>query len=146
MQIIIDTIEKAMQDNLATVVLMLIVVDSLYLINILFGTVCGTFGENGKFDFKKFLFGFLKAILASFGIFALCYVLNLFALVLQLTKDITISSDVITTAEVVIILVTWALDLVKDIIDKVKTLRTLKYVSYDEVQLQVNQSSQEEIG
>lgn len=146
MQVIIDTITKAMQDNLATVVLMLIVVDSLYLINILFGTVCGTFGENGKFDLKKFLFGFLKGFLASLGIFALCYILNLFALVLQLTKDITISSDVITTAEVILILTTWALDLVKDIIDKVKTLRTLKYVSYDEVTLQTNKQTQEEIG
>ena len=106
MQIIIDTIEKALQDNLATVVLMLIVVDSLYLINILFGTVVGTFGKNGKFDLKKFLFGFLKGFLASCGVFALCYVLNLFALVLQLTNDITISTDIITTAEVIIILVT----------------------------------------
>ena len=146
MQIIIDTIEKALQDNLATVVLMLIVVDSLYLINILFGTVVGTFGKNGKFDLKKFLFGFLKGFLASCGVFALCYVLNLFALVLQLTNDITISTDIITTAEVIIILVTWALDLVKDIIEKVKSLKTLKYVSYDDVQRQVNESPQEEIG
>ena len=84
----------------------LIVVNSLYLINILFGTVQGTFGEDGKFDLKKFLFGFLKEIIASLGIFALCYVLNLFALVLELTNDITISTDIITTAEVIIILVT----------------------------------------
>lgn len=146
MQVIIDTITKAMQDNLATVVLMLIVVDSLNLINILFGTVVGTFGKNGKFDIKKFLFGFLKALLASAGIFALCYVLNLFALVLQLTNDITISTDFITTAEVIIILVTWAVDLIKDIVEKVKSMRELKYISYEDVQRQVNQGTQEEIG
>ena len=146
MQVIIDTIEKAWQANLETVVLMLIVINSLYLINIALGTVNGTFGVNGKFDLKKFLFGFLKELVTSACIFALCYVLNLFALVLQLTKDITISTDIITTAEVIIILTTWALDLIKDIIDKIKSLKTLKYVSYEDVQRQVNQSSQEEIG
>jgi len=146
MDVIIQTITKAVQENLDTVVLMLIVVNSLYLINILFGTVQGTFGENGKFDLKKFLFGFLKEIIASVGIFALCYVLNLFALVLQLTNDITISTDIITTAEVIIILITWAVDLIKDIIDKIKSLKTLKYVSWDEVQYQINTNTQEEIG
>lgn len=146
MDVIIQTITKAVQENLDTVVLMLIVVNSLYLINILFGTVQGTFGENGKFDLKKFLFGFLKEIIASVGIFALCYVLNLFALVLQLTNDITISTDIITTAEVIIILITWAVDLIKDIIDKIKSLKTLKYVSWDDVQYQINTNTQEEIG
>lgn len=146
MDVIIQTITKAVQENLDTVVLMLIVVNSLYLINILFGTVQGTFGENGKFDLKKFLFGFLKEIIASVGIFALCYVLNLFALVLQLTNDITISTDIITTAEVIIILITWAVDLIKDIIDKIKSLKTLKYVSWDEIQYQINTDTQEEIG
>jgi hypothetical protein len=50
MQVIIETITKAMQENLDTVVLMLIVINSLYLINIVLGTVKGTFGENGNFD------------------------------------------------------------------------------------------------
>lgn len=146
MDVIMKTITEAVQENLDTVVLMLIVVNSLYLINILFGTVQGTFGEDGKFDLKKFLFGFLKEIIASLGIFALCYVLNLFALVLELTNDITISTDIITTAEVIIILVTWAIDLIKDIIDKIKALKTLKYVSWEDVQRQVNITTQEERG
>lgn len=146
MDVIMKTITEAVQENLDTVVLMLIVVNSLYLINILFGTVQGTFGEDGKFDLKKFLFGFLKEIIASLGIFALCYVLNLFALVLELTNDITISTDIITTAEVIIILVTWAIDLIKDIIDKIKTLKTLKYISWEDVQRQINTTTQEERG
>lgn len=146
MDVIMRTITEAVQENLDTVVLMLIVVNSLYLINILFGTVQGTFGEDGKFDLKKFLFGFLKEIIASLGIFALCYVLNLFALVLELTNDITISTDIITTAEVIIILVTWAIDLIKDIIDKIKALKTLKYISWEDVQRQINTTTQEERG
>jgi hypothetical protein len=122
--------------------LMLIVINSLFLINILLGTIQGSFKE--KFNWKKFLFGFVKALVADACIFGLCYVLNLFALTLQLTKDITISTDVITTAEVIIILTTWALDLAKDIVEKVKNLKTLKYVSYDNVQ--INKSTQEEVG
>jgi len=142
METIIRVIEEAIQSNLETIVLMLIVVNSLYLINIILGTVKGSFTE--KFDWKKFLFGFLKAIITDISIFGLCYVLNLFALTLQLTKDITISTDIITTAEVIIILVTWAIDLDKDIIEKVKSLKDLKYVTYDDVQ--INKKTQEEIG
>lgn len=142
METIIEIIQKAIQSNLETIVLMLIVVNSLYLINIILGTVQGSFVD--KFNWKKFLFGFLKAIITNVCIFGLCYVLNLFALTLQLTKDITISADIITTAEVIIILVTWAIDLIKDIIDKVKNLKQLKYISYEDVQ--INKKSQEEIG
>lgn len=142
MDTILEIIQKAIQSNLETIVLMLIVINSLFLINILLGTIQGSFIE--KFNWKKFLFGFVKAVVADVCIFGLCYVLNLFALTLQLTKDITISTDVITTAEVIIILTTWALDLAKDIIEKVKNLKTLKYVSYDNVQ--INKGTQEEVG
>ena len=82
--------------------------------------------------------------MSSVSIFALCYVLNLFALTLQLTGDITISGDVITTAEVLIILTTRAIDLSKDIIEKVKSLKELKYIKYEDVQ--INKSTQQEIG
>lgn len=104
MNIIWETIVKAVQTNLETAVLMLIVINSLYLINIILGTVQGSIEE--RFIFKKFIFGFVKALVTSACIFALCYVLNLFALTLQLTDDITISTDIITTVEVLIILVT----------------------------------------
>lgn len=137
-----EIIQEAIQSNLETIALMLIVVNSLYLINIILGTIQGSFVE--KFNWKKFLFGFVKAFVANACIFGLCYVLNLFALTLQLTKDITISTDIITTAEVIIILTTWAVDLIKDIIEKVKKLKELKYVTYDDVQ--INKSSQEEVG
>lgn len=135
-------IEEAIEQNLETILLMLIVVTSLYGINILFGTIVGTFKE--KFNLNKFLFGFLKCIVADVGIFVFCYTLNLFSLTLQLTKDITISADFITTVEVFTILIVWAIDLAKDIIEKIKSMKTLKYVSYDDVQ--INPSTQEGIG
>ena len=137
---VIKIIRGAVEENLETIILMLIVVTSLYAINILFGTIVGTFTES--FKPKKFLFGLLKCFVADTGIFAFCYTLNLFSLTLQLTKDITISADFITTIEVFTILVVWAIDLGKDIIEKIKSMKTLKYVSYDDVQINV----QSEVG
>lgn len=136
METIIQTIQKAMQENLETVILMLIVVGSLSGINIVLGTIIGTFTT--EFDAKKFFFGILKAFIIGLCIFVFCYTLNLFALTLQLTKDITISSDFITTVEVFTILIVWALDLAKDIIEKIKSMKTLKYVKYEDIQINVN--------
>ena len=133
---VLTIIKEAMEENLETIVLMLIVVSSLYAINILFGTIIGTYTE--KFNLKKFLFGVLKMVLADIGIFVFCYTLNLFSLTLQLTKDITISADFITTLEVFTILVVWAVDTAQDIVAKIKSLKELKYVSYDDVITKVN--------
>ena len=128
---VLKVIVDAVQENLEAILLMLIVVSSLYAINILFGTVVGTVKE--EFNWKKFLFGILKMILADVGIFALCYTLNLFSLTLQLTNDITISTDFITTLEVFAVLIVWAIDTAKDIIEKIKALKELKYASYEDV-------------
>ena len=139
---IIQTIEKAVQENLETIVLMLIVVGSLNAINIVLGTIIGTFTD--KFDAKKFFFGILKAIVIGLCIFAFCYTLNLFALTLQLTKDITISTDFISTVEVFTILIVWAIDIGKDVIAKIKSMKELKYVKYEDVQ--INPNKEEGIG
>lgn len=135
METILKLISEALQENLETVVLMLIVVGSLSGINIVLGTIIGSFTEG--FDLKKFLFGILKAFIIGLCIFVFCYTLNLFALTLQLTKDISISSDFITTIEVFTVLIAWALDLAKDILEKIKDMKTLKYVKYEDVQINV---------
>lgn len=131
---VIEIITEAMEANLETILLMLIVVGSLNVINIILGTVIGTFTE--QFNIKKFLFGILKAVITGGCIFIFCYTLNLFSLTLQLTKDITISTDFITTVEVFTILITWGIDLAKDIIDKIKSMKQLKYITYNDVFMQ----------
>ena len=141
---IIKIIEEAMQENLETVVLLLLVVSCLYATNILFGTILGSFTE--KFFPKKFFFGILKGILGCVGVFTFCYTLNLFSLALQTTKDISISTDIITTLEVVCILIVWCVDLAKDIIEKLKSFKVLKYVSYDDVQVMENPQDNKELG
>lgn len=136
METILKLISEALQENLETVVLMLIVVGSLSGINIVLGTIIGSFTEG--FDLKKFLFGILKAFIIGLCIFVFCYTLNLFALTLQLTKDVTISSDFITTVEVFVVLFAWATDLAQDILSKLKNMKTLKYVKYEDIQINVN--------
>lgn len=136
MATIIKLIQDALQENLETVVLMLIVVGSLSGINIVLGTIIGSFTEG--FDAKKFFFGILKAFIIGLCIFVFCYTLNLFALTLQLTKDVTISSDFITTVEVFVVLFAWATDLAQDILSKLKSMKTLKYVKYEDIQINVN--------
>ena len=141
---IIKIIQEAMQENLETVVLMLMVVSSLYATNILFGTILGTFTE--KFYSKKFFFGILKGLLGCTGVFVFCYSLNLFALALQTTKDITISTDIVTTTEVIGILVAWCWDIALDIVDKMKSFKVLKYITYDDVQIQENPQEEKGLG
>lgn len=141
---VIEIIREAMQENLETVVLMLIVVASLYVTNILFGTILGTFTE--KFIPKKFFFGILKGMVGCVGVFTFCYTLNLFALTLQTTKDISISNDLVNTLMVIGVLVAWAWDLALDIYDKMKSFKTLKYISYDDVHIQQNPQQEEGIG
>ena len=141
---ILKIIQSAMEENLETVVLMLLVVSSLYATNILFGTILGSFTE--KFNTKKFFFGILKGILGCVGVFVFCYTLNLFALTLETTKDITISMDIITVLEVLGVLIAWAWDIALDIIDKMKSFKTLKYITYDDVQIQQNPQEEKGIG
>ena len=139
---ILKLIEEAFQENLETVVLMLIVVGSLSAINIVLGTIIGTF--QNKFDIRKFFFGVLKAFVIGLCIFAFCYTLNLFALTLQLTKDITISGEAISTIEVFVVLITFAMDYARDVLDKIKSLKELKYVKYEDIQ--INTQSEKGIG
>ena len=141
MKTIIDTITKAFSSNLEAVVLLIVCTAILYLINILFGTILGTI--NIGFDLKKFLFGFVKGALASLCIFAFCYSLNLLSLTLALV-DIIISVDVLTVLEVITVLAVWDIDLSKEIFDKIKSLKELKYVTYDAVQ--VNTQTERGIG
>lgn len=142
MATVIKLIQEAMSENLETVVLMLIVVGSLSGINIVLGTIIGTVTES--FNAKKFFFGILKAIIIGLCIFVFCYTLNLFSLTLQLTKDITISGDFITTLEVFTVLVAFALDYCKDILEKIKSLKDLKYTKFEDVQ--INTQTEEGIG
>ena len=141
MKTIIETIDKAFSENLEAVVLLIICTALLYLVNIALGTILGT--REVGFNLKKFLFGFLKGIIAAALIFVFCYSLNLLSLTLALV-DITVSVDVITVLEVVGVLAIWDIDMAKEVIEKIKSLKELKYVTYDDYQ--INPQSEKGLG
>lgn len=141
MKVIIETIQNAFSENLEAVVLLIVATGILYLINILLGTILGTFDVG--FNFKKFLFGFLKGLVASICIFVFCYALNLLTLTLKLV-DIVISVDVLTVLEVITVLAVWCIDLAKEIFEKIKSLKELKYIKYEDIQ--ANPQSEKGIG
>lgn len=129
MDVILELLQKAWDSNLIIVAAMVIVVIGLYAVNIFFGTIIGT-KEDG-FDFQKFLFGILKALGCGVGIFAFCYILNLFSLTMNQTDLVSINETVITTVEVIGVMYLWAMDLAKEVLEKIKSWRDLKYVSED---------------
>lgn len=143
MALIWQTIVKAVQENLAVIVLLLISVASMYLINIILGTILGKMDEG--FDWRKFMFGFVKLAITCICIFAFCYILNLFSLTLELIK-ISVSAEIITTAEVLAVVATYGIDLAKDIIEKIKGLKELKYVAFSDVKVDDGRGSEEAIG
>lgn len=132
MEIIKEVLMAALDANLSYVVLMDIVIGFLYLFNIILGTIIGT--KESRFDLKKFLFGVLKAICILLIVIGLCYILNVFTLTLnKLSGFITISTDLVSTIEVLSTMVTIGLDIAKECIDKASSIRTLRYVSPEDV-------------
>lgn len=131
MEIISKVLLEAIDVNLSYVVLMDIVVGFLYLFNIILGTIIGT--STSHFDIKKFFFGVLKAICVLLIILGVCYILNVFTLTLNQLSSVNIDTDLIGTLEVISILIVNIVDISKEIIDKLKSFRELRYESYDKV-------------
>ena len=136
--------EAANDENLVIVLVTLAVALGLFGTNIFFGTIIGT--KNDSFNLKKFLFGILKAIGCCIGIFVFCYLLNVFYIGMNMTDLITIRVEVISTIQVLGVLDVWVIDLGKEVMDKVKSFRNLKYVSYDDVDWQQDAGSDGGIG
>ena len=110
---------------------LLAIVGGLQIINIILGSVNGMMNE--EFDYKKLLMGILKAIVNALCIVATCVLADLFAEVLNTIEGLQISVELVSAIEIVSVVVVWAIDLFKDILDKIKKLKELKYITYDDV-------------
>lgn len=152
MNTIIETLLKACSENLELIALLLIGDLGTTFINIALGTIIGS-KENG-FDFKKFFFGFAKLVGSQVLIFGFCYFLNLISLTVDLFEKylhMQIFADDAQTVIVAVIdvaAVIWArlYDTCKDVLEKIKSLKTLKYISYDDIQIQENAQTEKGIG
>lgn len=140
---ILSSIGEVLIDKMDVVAVFLIVSGGMYIVNIILGSLNAIFSN--EFDWKKHFYGVAKALVACLSILFFCVLLNLFSYGLSLV-DIKIGDNVITIIQVIGVVIGWCYDLSLDIFDKVKGLKTLKYISYDDIQIQQNQSPQEEIG
>ena len=125
------------------VMVFLIVAGGMYVTNIILGSLNAIF--TNEFDWRKFIYGVAKAMVASLSILLFCVLLNLFNYGLSLI-NIVIPDNVVTILEVIGVIVGWCYDLALDIFDKIKGLKTLKYISYDDIQIQTNPQSEKGIG
>ena len=133
MEIVKEVLTQAFDVNLSYVFLMDVVLAFMYLFNILLGTIYGT--KQDGFDLKKFLFGFLKAISILLIIFGICYILNVFTLTINRLEDISINIEMVSTLELLAIMIAQGIDITKEVFEKIKSFRDLKYISYEDIAL-----------
>ena len=131
MEIVTRILKEAFTSNLQYTILMDIVIAFLFLANILLGSIIGA--RTDKFDIRKFFFGVMKAVAVLLIIVGVSYILNVFTLSLSEIEGISISTDVVGTVELLGILIVQGIDLAKEVVDKLKSFRELKYESYDNV-------------
>ena len=144
MNLILDLMGKAIQQNLEIVTLYSIIVVFLYVINIVLGTIIGS--QKDQFDLKKFIFGIAKMIGISICVIGFCYVINLFALASEMTLEIKVDAKAISVIDVIGIVYIWAYDMIIEVFEKIKSFKGLKYLSYDDIKIQQNQQPEEGIG
>lgn len=140
---ILTNINTNLLDKMEVVIVFLIVAGGMYVTNIILGSLNAIF--TNEFDWKKFIYGVAKAFVASLSILLFCVLLNLFNYGLSLI-NIVIPDNVVTILEVIGVIVGWCYDLALDIFDKIKGLKTLKYISYDDIQIQTNPQTEKGIG
>ena len=128
---VLSSIASVLTDKMEVVVVFLIVSGGMYVVNIILGSLNAIFSK--EFDWKKHIYGVAKAFVTCLSILFFCTLLNLFAYGLSLV-DIHVGDNVITILQVIGVLVGWCYDLALDIFDKIKGLKDLKYIKYEDIQ------------
>lgn len=139
---LLTSITSSVFSNMEAPIVFLIVAIALRIANIILGSIDAMFKKD--FDWGKFFSGIWKMLVVAVTILIVIIVLNLFAYGLSLI-DIKLPEGTFNAMQCILIIVTWCVDLAQEVADKIKSMRDLKYVSYDDIQQQ-NTSVQEEIG
>lgn len=117
--------------NIELVSMLLGIVAGLQVINIVLGSLDAMLEKN--FNWKKFFYGIFKALVNALCIVGTCALADLFAEILNMIEGITISVEIVSSIEIISVVVIWCVDLFKDILEKIKKTKELKYVSYDDI-------------
>ena len=140
--LMLKTIGEHVFSDLEAPIVFLIVAIVLRIINIVLGSIDAMFKK--EFDWGKFMSGIEKMVIVAITILMTILALNLFAYGLTLI-DVVLPKDMVSAFEVVLIVVTWCIDLAKEVTEKIKAMKELKYVKYDDI-IQQNVNPQEEVG
>ena len=140
--LMLKTIGEHVFSDLEAPIVFLIVAIVLRIINIVLGSIDAMFKK--EFDWGKFMSGIEKMVIVAVTILMTILALNLFAYGLTLI-DVVLPKDMVSAFEVVLIVVTWCIDLAKEVTEKIKAMKELKYVKYDDT-YQQNVNPQEEVG
>lgn len=136
----LTTIANNIFSNMEAPIVFLIVAIVLRVCNIILGSIDAMFKKD--FNWGKFFSGIEKMVVVAITILMVITTLNLFAYGLTLI-EVVLPKDTVSAFEVVLIIVTWCIDLAKEVTEKIKSLKDLKYVKYEDVTQQDAQPTQE---
>lgn len=128
--------------NIEAPIVFLIVAIALRIANIILGSIDAMFKKD--FDWGKFFSGVMKMVVAAITILIVIIILNLFAYGLTLI-DISIPKETVSSMTVILIVVTWCVDLAMEVKDKIQAMKELKYISYDDI-TQENPQNEKGVG
>lgn len=117
--------------NMEAPIVFLIVAIVLRVCNIILGSIDALF--DNSFDWRKFASGVEKMVIVAITILMVIVTLNLFAYGLTLI-EVKLPEDMVSAFEVVLIILTWCVDLAKEVTEKIKAMKDLKYVKYEDIQ------------
>ena len=123
-------------------IVFLMVAIVLRIANIILGSIDAMFKKD--WDWGKFFSGIEKMVVVAVTILMVIMTLNLFAYGLTLI-NVTLPKDMVSAFQVVLIIVTWCVDLAIEVAEKIKGLKDLKYVKYDDI-IQQEYAPEEGIG
>ena len=123
-------------------IVFLIVAIVLRVANIILGSIDAMFKKD--FDWGKFFSGVEKMVVVAVTILMVIITLNLFAYGLSLI-EVQLPEQTVSAMQCVLIIVTWCVDLAIEVTEKIKAMKELKYISYDDV-TQQNPNTEKGIG
>ena len=128
--------------NMEAPIVFLIVAIVLRVANIILGSIDAMFKKD--FDWCKFFSGVEKMVVVAVTILMVIITLNLFAYGLSLI-EVQLPEQTVSAMQCVLIIVTWCVDLAIEVTEKIKAMKELKYISYDDV-TQQNPNTEKGIG
>ena len=139
-----EKIIESIFSNMEAPIVFLIVAVVLRIINIVLGSVDAMFKK--EFDWGKFFSGIEKMLVVALSILMTIITLNLFAYGFSL-GDVKLPDQMVSAFTVVLIVLTWCVDLAIEVTEKIKAQKELKYISYDDIDLNsINDYSVDEGG